>query len=50
MHGKDIKIFSCSSNRALAEAVCKDLKLSVGDAEVGSFSDGESRSSRDKQL
>ena len=40
-HGKDIKIFSCNSNRPLAEAICKDLGLSTGDAEVGSFSDGE---------
>ena len=40
-HGKDIKIFSCNSNRPLAEAICKDLGLSAGDAEVGAFSDGE---------
>ena len=40
-HGKDIKIFSCSSNRPLAEAICKDLGLNPGDSEVGSFSDGE---------
>ena len=40
-HGKDIKIFSCNSNRPLAEAICKDLGLTPGDAEVGSFSDGE---------
>ena len=40
-HGKDIKIFSGNSNRPLAEAVCRDLKLSLGSAEVGTFSDGE---------
>ena len=40
-HGKDIKIFSCRSNRPLAEAICKDLGLNPGDSEVGSFSDGE---------
>ena len=40
-HGKDIKIFSCNSNRPLAEAICKDLGLTPGDAEVGAFSDGE---------
>ena len=40
-HGKDIKIFACNSNRPLAEAICKDLGLNAGDAEVGSFSDGE---------
>jgi ribose-phosphate pyrophosphokinase len=40
-HGKDIKIFSGNSNRHLAEAICKELGLSVGNAEVGTFSDGE---------
>ena len=36
-HGKDIKIFSGTSNRPLAEAICTEL----GNAEVGAFSDGE---------
>ena len=40
-HGKDIKIFSGRSNRPLAEAICKQLGTSLGDAEMGSFSDGE---------
>ena len=40
-HGKDLKIFSGSSNRALAEAICKDLSIPLGSAEVGAFSDGE---------
>ena len=40
-HGKDIKIFSGSSNRALAEAICKEIGTQLGDAEVGAFSDGE---------
>ena len=40
-HGKDIKIFAGNSNRPLAEAICKDLNLSLGNAEVGTFSDGE---------
>lgn len=40
-HGKDIKIFSCSSNRPLAAAIAKDLGLSLGDARIGMFSDGE---------
>ena len=26
-HGKDLKIFSGNSNRALAEAICKELRL-----------------------
>jgi len=40
-HGKDIKIFSGNSNRQLAEGICKGLGLSLGNAEVGTFSDGE---------
>ena len=40
-HGKDIKIFSGNSNRPLAEAICKDIGVSLGNAEVGAFSDGE---------
>ena len=40
-HGKDIKIFSCNSNRLLADAIAKDLGQSLGDASIGMFSDGE---------
>ena len=40
-HGKDIKIFSGSSNKALAEAICKEIGIPLGNSEVGSFSDGE---------
>ena len=46
-HGKDIKIFSGNSNRPLAEAICKDIGsikgsiITLGNAEVGTFSDGE---------
>ncbi len=40
-HGKDIKIFSGNSNRPLAEAICKDIGIGLGSAEVGAFSDGE---------
>jgi ribose-phosphate pyrophosphokinase len=40
-HGKDIKIFAGRSNRPLAEGICKEMKLALGDAEVGTFSDGE---------
>ena len=40
-HGKDIKIFAGNSNRTLAEAICKDIGISLGNAEVGAFSDGE---------
>ena len=40
-HGKDIKIFSGNSNRPLAEAICKEVGVQLGNAEVGAFSDGE---------
>ena len=40
-HGKDIKIFAGSSNKCLAEAICKEMGMELGNAEVGAFSDGE---------
>ncbi len=40
-HGKDIKIFSGNSNRALAQAICTHLGTQLGNAESGRFSDGE---------
>ena len=40
-HGKDIKIFSGNSNKALAEAICREMGTQLGDSEVGAFSDGE---------
>lgn len=39
---KDIKIFSGSSNPALAKAICAKLGIPLGNSECGSFSDGES--------
>ena len=39
--GKDLKIFAGSSNRKLAEDICRDLGTSLGDCETGAFSDGE---------
>ena len=44
-HGKDIKIFSGNANKPLAEAICRRLGTSLGNAEVGAFSDGESYTS-----
>ena len=41
-HGKDIKIFSGNANKPLAEAICRKLGISIGNSEVGCFSDGES--------
>ncbi len=41
-HGKNLKIFSGNANRPFAEAICKQLKLPLGNLEAGRFSDGES--------
>mgnify|MGYP005840463785 CR=1 FL=1 len=41
LHGKDIKIFSGNSNRALAEEIAERIGLPVGVATVGKFNDGE---------
>lgn len=40
-HGKDVKIFSCNSNHALAEKIAANLGMELGDSNVGMFSDGE---------
>ena len=40
-HGKDIKIFTGNSNPALAVEICKELGITLGNSEVGRFSDGE---------
>ena len=40
-HGQDIKVFSGNSNKALAEAICREMGTQLGDSEVGAFSDGE---------
>ncbi|MBK5252276.1 MAG: ribose-phosphate pyrophosphokinase [Peptostreptococcaceae bacterium] len=38
---KMVKIFSGNANRKLAKKICEELNLPLGDAQVGSFSDGE---------
>ena len=38
---RNIKIFACNSNIELAKSIAKSLGLSLGDAEVSQFSDGE---------
>jgi ribose-phosphate pyrophosphokinase len=38
-----LKIFTGNANPALAEEICKSLKVPLGKAEVGRFSDGELR-------
>ena len=40
-HGKDIKVFSGNSNKKLAEDICRNIGIHLGDATVSSFSDGE---------
>lgn len=40
-HGNEIELFSGNSNKPLAEAIAKQLKMGLSDIEVGTFSDGE---------
>ncbi len=40
-HGKDIKIFTGTSNPALAAEICKHIGTKLGEAEVKTFADGE---------
>ena len=40
-HGTEIKLFAGNSNRALAEAIARELKIPLSNVEVGRFSDGE---------
>ena len=39
----EIKVFSGNANRDLAEKICADLKIPLGDSVVSKFSDGETR-------
>ncbi len=38
---KELVIFSGNANRGLSDAICKELLKDLGDADVGTFSDGE---------
>ena len=40
-HGKEIAVFTGSSNPSLAEDICSDLYKSLGNATVSQFADGE---------
>ena len=40
-HGKNIKVFSANANEALAQAIATKLGVTLGDAKVLNFSDGE---------
>ncbi len=42
-HNHKLKIFTGNANRPLAEGIAQHLKLPIGDALVGRFSDGEVR-------
>ncbi len=41
VHGKDLRIFSCNANRAVAQEIADHLKVKLGDMDVKSFADGE---------
>ncbi|QEK11076.1 ribose-phosphate diphosphokinase [Crassaminicella thermophila] len=41
INGQEIKVFAGNASRNLALRVCEELGVTLGDAEVGSFSDGE---------
>ncbi len=41
LYGRDIKIFACNSNMAVAHEIADHLGTSLCKAEVGTFSDGE---------
>ena len=40
-HGKEVRVFSGNSNRALAEGICRCLGIPLGKSEVKAFADGE---------
>ena len=40
-HGKEIKVFTGSSNPDLADMICKNLGISLGTSTVTAFADGE---------
>ena len=40
-HGKDMKIFSGNANKVLAESICRNIGIRLGDSTVTTFSDGE---------
>ena len=40
-HGKEIRVFCGNSNPALAEEICSQLYMKLGDCSVGHFADGE---------
>jgi ribose-phosphate pyrophosphokinase len=41
IRGNDIKVFAGNASKGLAQKICENLNIPLGDAEVSSFSDGE---------
>lgn len=40
-HGKAVQVFCCSASRPLAEGICKELNITLGNNNVTTFADGE---------
>ena len=40
-HGKEIKVFTGNSNPSLAQSICQELYMGLGNAAVSQFADGE---------
>ena len=40
-HGKDVKVFTGNANPALAQEICQQMGMRLGEADVKGFADGE---------
>ena len=40
-HSKDLKVFAGNSNPQLAQAICAQMGIKLGESQIGTFSDGE---------
>ena len=40
-HGKEVKVFACNSNPALAAGICDYLHIELGKSKTTAFADGE---------
>lgn len=40
-HGKAVQVFCCSASRPLAEGICKELNVKLGNNNITTFADGE---------
>ncbi|MBI4313644.1 MAG: ribose-phosphate diphosphokinase, partial [Candidatus Omnitrophica bacterium] len=50
MHNNDLVVFSGNANPALARGICQYLRVPLGDATVGRFSEGEVRLKIDQDV